>query len=675
MSATSRRPAIALPRARVPGADAPRPEKLTGIVAGVVIIAALYLGREVLIPITLSVLLSFVLAPLVRLLQRARIPKIPAVLLSVLTALGVLLVLGAIIGTQIASLSQDLPRYQSTIEHKVSAVQQFASGRLRQITSRIGRETAGGGAGATTAPVAADGRKAMPVIVQEPPPTPVHLLQQVVGPIVGPFETIGIVFVVAIFILMQREDLRDRMIRLFGSNDLIRTTVALDDAASRLGRYFLTQLGINTLFGVIIGVGLTIIGVPDPVLWGILAALLRFVPYVGSAIAAILPAALAAAVAPGWSMVAWTAGLFLVTEGAIGQVVEPLVYGHATGLSPVAVIVVAIFWSWIWGPIGLILSTPLTLCLVVLGRHVDHLEFLDIVLGDRPALTPIETLYQRLLAGDDDEMLRQAGASLRQRSLSSYYDDIVLRALALAAADISRGALLAERAVQINQAVQELVHDLDGYEDLDPAPGATEPPLAGKQHDDRQVPMTPPPPDAAPPAHQLPPHWQGECPVLCLAGRGPLDLAAATMLAQLLQKHAIGARVAAYREASRESIETLDVSRVVMVCVSYLDLGGNPLRIRALLRRLRQRIPNVTILIGLWPEMAGDAEDNGSSADEGADEEFRGQIGADLYAGSLAEAVAACVRVSQEAAGDIPTLTDATARVPAGASSTMAASE
>ncbi len=642
MSSSADHPVAALPRARVPAADAPSSEKLTGIVAGVVIVAALYLGREVLIPITLSILLSFVLAPLVLLLQRVRVPKVPAVLLSVVTALGVLLVLGGVIGIQIASLSRDLPRYQSTIERKVASVQTFASRQLSQVTSRIGSETSGGGGAAAAAPTTPDGQKPMPVVVQPPPQTPMRLLQQVLSPVVGPLETIGVVFVVAIFVLMQREDLRDRLIRLFGSNDLLRTTAALDDAASRLGRYFLTQLGINALFGVIIGIGLAVIGVPNPILWGMLSTLLRFVPYVGSTIAAILPVALASAVDPGWSMVGWTAGLFVVTEGITGQVVEPLVYGHATGLSPVAVIVVAIFWSWIWGPIGLILSTPLTLCLVVLGRHVERLEFLDVLLGDRPALTPIESLYQRVLAADDDEILRQAEMSLKQHSLSSYYDDIVIKGLMLAAADLQRGVLLPERAVRINETVQELVHDLDDHDDLDPAPGASEPPLAGRQRDDRQVPTTPPPPDAAPARERLSPRWQGQIPVLCLAGRGPLDLAPSLMLAQLLRKHAIGTRVVSHPDASRETIDSLDVAGVVMVCVSYLDLNGSPVRIRALLRRLRQRIPGVTILVGLWPD---------ADAAEGL-EALRDQIGADLYTTTLAQAVAACVQASHEQAAE-----------------------
>ena len=442
----------------------------------------------------------------------------------------------------------------------------------------------------------------------------------------------------SIFILLQHADLRDRLIRLFGSNDLLRTTAALDEAGSRLARYFLTQLGINSSFGLLIGIGLSIIGVPNPTLWGVLGALLRFVPYVGAIIAAVLPVALAAAVDPGWTMMGWTAGLFLVTEGVMGQVVEPLVYGHSTGLSPVAVIVVAIFWSWIWGPIGLILSTPLTLCLVVLGRHVEHLEFLDIILGDRPALTPIESFYQRMLAGDDDEVLRQAEGLLRLRSLSSYYDDIVLKGLRLAAADIQRGALPPDRITQINATIHDLVQDLEGYDDLDPAPGGKDEELAGTQREDRQTPITPPPEGSAPSYAGRPIAWQNDSPVLCLAGRGPLDETASQMLAQLLGKHGLGATVAASARVAGAEIQTLDPAGIAMVCVCYLELSGNPVRLRYLLRRLRERLPGVLLMVGLWPV----------DYESAADLEMRQHVGADFYVSSLSEAVATCLDVSGE---------------------------
>ena len=231
--------------------------------------------------------------------------------------------------------------------------------------------------------------------------------------------------IVAIFILMQREDLRDRFIRLFGSTDLHRTTIAMDDAGQRLSRYFVSQLGVNACFGVVIGVGLWLIGVPSAALWGVLAGLLRFVPYVGPLLAAVAPLTLAAAVDPGWWTTIYVALLFVIIEPLTGYVVEPLLYGHSTGLSPMSVIVAAVFWTWIWGPVGLILSTPLTLCLVVMGRHVKSLEFFDVLLGDRPALSEVNRFYQRTLANDPDEALDQAEKMLADRSLVDYYDSVV----------------------------------------------------------------------------------------------------------------------------------------------------------------------------------------------------------------------------------------------------------
>ncbi|MCJ2105332.1 AI-2E family transporter, partial [Methylobacterium sp. E-041] len=259
------------------------------------------------------------------------------------------------------------------------------------------------------------------------------------------------------------EDLRNRMIRLFGSSDLHRTTVAMDDAAGRLGTYFLAQLGMNAAFGVIVGVGLWFIGVPNPILWGVFSALMRFVPYIGAFISGILPVALAAAVDPGWSMVIATAALFLIAEPIFGQVIEPLLYGHSTGLSPFAVIVSTLFWGFLWGPIGLILATPFTVCLVVLGRHVDSLEFLDILLGDRPPLTPVENFYQRMLAGDPDEARDLGEAMLKERSLSSYYDEVALKGLQLAANDYARGVVTPAQLENIRASARSLVEDFEDH--------------------------------------------------------------------------------------------------------------------------------------------------------------------------------------------------------------------
>ena len=275
-----------------------------------------------------------------------------------------------------------------------------------------------------------------------------------------------------IFILMQMQDLRNRLVRLAGSQDLQRTTAAIDDAGQRLSRLFLTQLALNAGFGVVIGAGLWVIGVPSAALWGMLAMILRFVPYIGAAISAILPLVLAAAVGPDWTLVLWTAALFLVVEPLLGHVLEPLLYAHGTGLSPVAVIASATFWTWLWGPIGLILATPLTICLVVLGRYVDRLKFLDVMFGDEPALTPAELVYQRMLARDPVEAAEQARNFLKQKPLLAYYDEVLVPGLRLAQADAERGLLDDERTARIRDAVAEIIDDLSTHEDKsEPAAG------------------------------------------------------------------------------------------------------------------------------------------------------------------------------------------------------------
>ncbi|MGI3776445.1 MAG: AI-2E family transporter [Janthinobacterium lividum] len=639
-----------LPKARVPAAESLKPEGLLGLAVGVVVVAALYLAREVLIPITLSILLSFVLAPLVRLLRRLHLPRVLAVILSVVLALGTILMLGGLIGLQVATLADGLPQYQTTIEHKVDSARAMTVGRMNTLLARIGpalggatppaaRPARGDAPAAPPAPPPAQGKgtDAAPTVVSVQPPalSPMELARRYASPVLAPLETLGVVFIVAIFVLMQQEDLRDRLIRLFGSSDLHRTTLALDDAGSRLSRYFLTQLCINAAFGVVVGLGLLLIGVPSPILWGTLGALLRFVPYVGALIAAVLPVALAAAVDPGWSMAGWTLALFVVTEGVMGQAVEPLLYGHSTGLSPIAVVVVAIFWSWLWGPIGLILSTPLTLCLVVLGRHVKRLEFFDVLLGDRPALTPVETFYQRLLAQDPDEVQEQAEALLKTRALSSYYDEVALKGLQLAASDVSRGVLTEAQVADLRDELHHLIEELDVHDDTNPEAGkaGAQPGVAGVERPERDTASRPAPEAVAPAPEDLAPAWRGPAPVLCVAGRGPLDEAASEMLAQLLRKHGLGATIAPFEAASRAGIAGLDPEGVAMVCVSYLELSGSPTHLRFLLRRLRARLPNATILIGLWP----------ADGDLLRDPASRETLGADHYATSLRDAVALCV--------------------------------
>ena len=522
--------------------------------------------------------------------------------MAVLVALTVLLGLASIIALQISNLTPEIPRYQATLTSKFSTLRDEALVRLIAVENHLKPDVPAhpvnhsGGAHAPTGTAA----NPMAVQVQTPAPTPLEVAGRIVEPVLGPLGTIALVLLISIFILLQKEDLRDRLIRLFGSGDLHRTTLAMNDAARRLSKYFLTQLAINTGFGCFIAVGLTVIGTPSPVLWGMLALLLRFVPYVGVYISAAIPVLLGAAVDPGWGMAAWTLGLFLVGELIVGQVVEPFAYGHSTGLSPVSIVIAAIFWTWIWGSVGLLLATPLTLCLVVLGRHVKRLEFLDVLLGDRPALTPVESLYQRMLANDPDEAATQAEQLLRERPLSAYYDEVVLRALVLAANDVRRGVLTRERQLTMRDALCSLMDDLQEHEDVNPPAGDADDGAAAPPQSEQVVPRTPALSRTAPPADLLPAAWRGEGAVLCLGGRGPLDDAAAAMLAQLVRKHGLGARLVMHEAISRAAINTLNIGPVGAICISYAEATGSPAHLRFLLRRLRQRAPGAVVILALW---------------------------------------------------------------------------
>ena len=638
------------PRHRVAPPDLPGVSSLLTLTASVVVVAALYLARDVLIPVTLAGLLSFLLAPLVSLLRRLRIARVPAVLLSIITALTMFLALGLVIEQQMADLAPDLPLYEYTIEAKVQTLRQTTLGRLETLMKQMGGQLS---AAPPAAPQAGSGKHAPPpgspqnpmaVQVQTQPPSALRLVQGVLAQIVSPLGTLLLVLIVAVFVLLQKEDLRDRLIRLFGATDLHRTTLAMNDAGRRLSKYFLTQMAINAVFGVIIGAGLFFIGVPSPVLWGLVGTLARFVPYAGVFIAGAVPLLLAAGVDPSWHAAALTLALYLVTEPVMGQVVEPLAYGHSTGLSPASVVIATIFWTWIWGPIGLLLATPLTLCLVVLGRHVKRLEFLDVLLGDRPALTPVESFYQRMLAGDPDEAATQAEILLRDRSLCSYYDEVALRSLQLAATDVARGVLTEERQLRMREALIGLLDDLDGHDDVSPGRAVDNGPVAAPESE-----MPPPSPPRVPPRLEaLPPHWTGEAPVLCVGGRGPLDDAAAAMAAQILGKHGLPARVAQHDAVARAALPSLDVDGVALIVVSYMEATGSPAHLRSLLRRLRRRVPAAPLFLALW------------SADlpPDPDRDLRSIEGSDDQASLLRDVVVLCVDYAEKEAvgfGEAPT--------------------
>jgi predicted PurR-regulated permease PerM len=616
----------------------------TAILA-VIIISMLYFGRDIFVPVALAILLSFVLAPLVGLLQRIHVPRGLAVVSVVVVAFMLIFAMGSLLATQLTQLAGDLPRYQSTISEKIQSFRDTKAGRgtlerasdmLKDLSKELDKPK---DAPSTRAPGSIVGSNPsappVPVEVRQPDPGALESLRTLISPLIHPLATTGIIIIFVIFILIQREDLRNRLIRLAGSSDLQRTTAALDDAASRLSKLFLTQLILNGAFGVVIGTGLWFIGIPSAILWGILAAALRFVPYIGAVIAAAFPLALAVAIDPGWSMLLWTLALFLVVEPLVGHVVEPMVYGHSTGLSPVAVVASATFWTALWGPIGLVLATPLTVCLVVLGRHVERLEFLDVMFGDRPALSPPEIFYQRMLAGDPTEAAEKAEEFLKERSLASYYDEVALKGLQLAQADAERNALDQERLTKIRDAVSEFASDLSDQDERPQAKGnsTTDAEASSAVESVEENAANEHLPFVR--RETLPPDWQGEHPVLCVAGRSLIDEAAAIMLAQLSTEHGLAARVEGAASLSTTNIFRLDTTGVAVVCLVYLN-ADSPAHMRYSVRRLRRKLPKATIILGCWVK----------AIDPAALESLREGAKADRVATSIGEAVRLCIEAT-----------------------------
>jgi hypothetical protein len=449
----------------------------------------------------------------------------------------------------------------------------------------------------------------MPVTIQEQPRGPLEIVEDVLVPLLKPLATAGIVIVLVIFILLQRQDLRDRFIRLAGAGDLSRPTQAIEDAGTRVAQYLLAQLVVNVTYGIPIAIGLWFIGVPNPWLWGMLATVLRFIPYIGPIVAAMLPIALAFAVDPGWSMLVWTVLLFIGIELVSNNFIEPWLYGARTGLSAFAIIVAAIFWTWLWGPVGLLLSTPLTVCLVVLGRHVPLFAFLDVLLGSEPVLKPAERLTQRLLAGDPDEATEVADTYLADHPLATFYDAVAFPALVSIERDRAIGLIDGERRKLAAETMVAVVDNLSDHED--PRPDEDE---------------APPPPAPRPNGRT----------VICFGGRGSLDDAASAILAQLLDRRGVKARATSLAELSGESPAPAS-DDVGLICISYLD-QQSAIRARYLVRRLRRRQLTVPVVVGFWA--------NGLDAD--AKKALAATTGADHVDSSLIATVDLVVDLAAE---------------------------
>ncbi|GGD94026.1 ABC transporter permease [Aureimonas endophytica] len=561
----------------------------------------LYLGREIFVPFALAILLSFSLAPIVNMLLFLRVPQGLAIAGAVLTALVAIGLVGFVILNQLSALATELPTYQTTMQKKIEGLASSTDSQrgpfgnlvvmlneMRENVVNIGeahRETAA--------------REAAPeptVVRLEENSSPFATVGTVVSPLLHPLATVGIVFIFAMFILAQREDLRNRFIRLAGTDDLQQTTAAIDDAARRLGKLLLTQLAVNTCFGLVISLGLLVIGVPSPFLWGILAGILRFVPYVGAVIGGSLPLVLAFAVDPGWSMAIWTVVLFLAVEPILGHVIEPLLYGHSSGLSPIAVILAAAIWALIWGPVGLILATPLTICLVVMGRYVPRLKVIDIMLGDRPALSPSQIFYQRMLGGATREAASQARDFLKERALATYYDEIALEGLRLAHEDVARFAVQGERLETLRRSTLGLVATLDAIDSPLPKGGSLRPEAAAA--------VDAVGPDSMPARivrhrNELAPEWRGEIPVVCVAGNNPLDLPIAAMLAQVLTKHGLKSDVTTVQDLADSLPQQDRVASTALVCLCFVE-PLSTLHLRHMARQVHRKAPHAHVMIGIW---------------------------------------------------------------------------
>jgi predicted PurR-regulated permease PerM len=463
-----------------PTSKSPPGRTTVTILTAIAVLAVLYFARDVLVPIALAIVLSLALAPVVRWLRRAGFGHTSSVISAVTVAMCVLGAVAIVIVSQLGRAASSLPHYEKTIELKVQGLEQLTHGSISVLTGEAERElrrlsnepaaatdetTPGDarasqpGAGLTQA--APSDAAPIPVQVLPPPRTAWGVIQTIAASVWVPLQTAGIVLVVLLFVLLEHEALRDRLIKVVGSADLRLTTLALNDAGVRLSRFFATQFLINIAVGALIGLGLAAIGVPHALVWGTLTFVLRFIPYVGIWIAALLATLLAAAIVPGWTLAALTLAMFVILDLIAGQVVEPHLYGHTTGLSPLSVVIAAIFWSWLWGPIGLVISTPLTVCLVVAGRYTPALYLLDVLLGDAPALTMPQRFYQRALSGDSQEVISSARLYLRRSTLASYCDLVLVPALQLAGWDFDAGLISQDQASKIRRTVMNLIISLD----------------------------------------------------------------------------------------------------------------------------------------------------------------------------------------------------------------------
>ncbi len=564
------------------------------------VIAALYFAKEVLLPFALAVLLVFVLVPVVRFLERLRIGRIPAVFLVAVLVFGVIGSAGWVVTYQVIDLSGKLPQYKNNLVNRVRAVSGSTRGKLERATETIediGKELSEppvAKAEEAMVPAASDERDDSPsthrpagtnriakspaksdddavaVKVVELPPSPLQQLNNWLGPLVAPLSTAGLVAVFVIFILISHEDLRDRLIHVIGRNDLHSTTDALSDASGRLGRYLRAQLAINFCYGLIAGLGLHLLGVPNAPLWGVLGMLLRFLPYVGPWMAAAMPVLVSFAVFEGWLEPLLAIAMFITLDLLINLVFEPWLYGKSIGVSNVGIIVSAVFWAWLWGPEGLLLAVPLTVCLVVFSKQVPALEFVGIMLSDKPGLKPEMRFYQRLLAFDDDEVQELVETKLCTTTPAELFDSMLIPALSLAERDRHSGVLDKRRQQFIIDTTRDIIEDLADRGKL----------KGGKIRGDQDNNVF-------------------ACNILCVPAFDESDEVVAIMVAQLLMGRACQTSWLTTHALAAEIVAHVEQQQIDVVFISGVPPMASR-RARYLCKRLRKSFPQLKILVGLW---------------------------------------------------------------------------
>ncbi|MDQ3200133.1 MAG: AI-2E family transporter [Verrucomicrobiota bacterium] len=605
-------PLMQTPKSKTAAADA-----LVGlwtIALAAFVVAGLYFTRELLIPLALAALLTFLIAPLVTRLERW-IGRIAAVLLAVLLIFSVLGAAGYLLTRQLVDLATKLPDYKVNIAAKLHAFDAPRGGSLSKFSETmeaLKKELPGN---SESPPLVVTQQPGKPETAIATPPTPVtpalpvkvvetskgnpiDLMKAIVAPLLGPLGTAALVLLLVIFMLLQREDLRSRFIRLIGQGRISATARAMEDAGDRVSRYLRMQLLVNVTFGACVAVGLYFIGVPNALLWGSLGTVLRFIPYIGPWIATLLPTAVALAVSPAWLMPLLTVALFIVIELVVANAIEPLLYGKHTGISSIALIVAAVFWTWLWGPLGLMLSTPLTVCLVVMGRHVPRLSFLSTLLSDEEALTPAQECYHRLLIDGLDEASALAETFVKENSLTALYDAVLIPVVSAAEMDHRREALDAEQRTAVDQGVRDIVEDFGDR----PLP-------ASKKDADQLV------------AEHIPkislPAMDSR--IYCLPARAERDEIAGQMLAQLLASTGAQVQNASARLTAGELIELAAQAEIDAVCISVVA-PSTVIHARYLATKLRARLTKTKIVVGLWGATENLTEAAQRLRDSGADE-------------------------------------------------------